>query len=116
MPGMAAKAVEDTRFYIGQINRPWLWGGTKPLSASGSEKNGRQRLRTLGHQADVICWIPRLPDPPGTLKGTGRDVWLSLCAGQFPPGEVKVGGQLPDQPNHPLEKPGGHEQGLAVGI
>jgi hypothetical protein len=113
---MAAKAADDTRFYIGQINRPWLWGGTKPLSASGSEKNGRQRLRTLGHQSDVICWIPRLPDPPGTLKVTARDAWLSLCADQCATGQVKVGGELPDKPNHTLEKTRGHEQGLAVGI
>jgi hypothetical protein len=90
--------------------------GTKPLSDSGGEKNGRQRLRTLGHLADVICWVPQQPDPPVTPKAMGRDVWLSLCAGQLAAGKIKVCGQLPDKPNHPLKKTRGHEQSLAVGI
>jgi hypothetical protein len=57
-----------------------------------------------------------LPDLAPALKASAEDRWLRLCAGRFATGKIKVGGKLPDKPDHPLEKSRCHEQGLSVGI
>ena len=69
-----------------------------------------------GGRSALASASPGLPDRPEFPKGTARDAALQPCADHCAAGQVKVGGQLPDKPNHPLEKTRGHEQGLAVGI
>jgi hypothetical protein len=39
-----------------------------------------------------------------------------LCTCMVIPGEVEVGGELPNEPDHPFEKASRHEQGLSVRI
>ena len=59
---------------------------------------------------------PRVSARPPADRRCQRDVWLWSCAGRIATGKSQVGGQLPDQPNHPFKKTCCHEQGLSVGI